>query len=119
MDELTEEQRKALEQSLRDLLHELPDAIARTAGGTATVELDQQSVGRLSRMDELQRQAMAKSGRRALELRLQQVRAALEAAERGDYGVCRACEEPIGFDRLVARPETPFCLECQQSRETR
>ena len=119
MNDLTEAQRRELAEALADLAEELPRALARTQEGTATVELDQQSVGRLSRMDEIQRQAMAKSGHRSLELRLQQVRAALATIERGEYGTCRVCEEPIGYPRLAAQPETPFCLECQGAREAK
>ena len=32
---------------------------------------------------------------------------------------CRRCEEPIGFRRLQARPETPLCVACQNQRERR
>lgn len=117
MDDLTEAQRDELAAALRELAAELPRALDLAAEGTATVELDPQSVGRLSRMDEMQRQAMAKSGRRSLELRLQHVRAALDALEDGTYGACRACEEPIGYARLRARPESGFCVACQGARE--
>ncbi len=119
MNELEPEQLERLAVQLRELERDLPRAIERAGAGTATVELDQQSVGRLSRMDELQRQAMAKSGRRSLELRLQLVRSALSALAAGEYGVCRECEEAIGYQRLSARPETPFCLPCQSEREAR
>lgn len=117
MEELTEAQREELATLLAGLESEIGEALERRKEGTATVELDQQSVGRLSRMDEMQRQAMAKSGRQSLEQRQQQVRAAVLALERGVYGTCRECEEPIGYARLKARPETPFCLECQGARE--
>ena len=117
MEDLTETQREELAADVRALLSTLTESLELSADGAATVELDQQSVGRLSRMDEMQRQAMAKSGRRSVELRLQQTRAAVAALDRGDYGACRACEEPIGYARLKARPETPFCLECQGARE--
>lgn len=117
MEELTQAQRDELAKDLVALLAELTRSLELTEDSVATVELDQQSVGRLSRMDEMQRQAMAKSGRRSLELRLQQVAAAVTSLEQGDYGMCRECEEPIGYARLKARPETPFCLDCQGARE--
>lgn len=117
MGQLTEAQRDELATALRVLAEELTRSLERSAEGAATVELDQQSVGRLSRMDEMQRQAVAKSSQRSIELRLQHVRAALETWERGTYGECRECEEPIGYARLKARPESPFCLECQGARE--
>lgn len=117
MDPLTTAQRDELASDLRQLTDELARSVELITEGTAPVELDQQSVGRLSRMEEMQRQAMAKSGRQSLEVRLQQVRAALLTLERDDYGDCRECEEPIGYARLKARPETPYCLECQGARE--
>jgi DnaK suppressor protein len=65
----------------------------------------------------LQQQAMTKASRSTLETKLLQVRASLEAHRKGVYGECRSCEEPIGYPRLKARPEAPFCLSCQNSRE--
>ena len=38
---------------------------------------------------------------------------------RGGYGFCRKCEEPIASKRLRARPEAPFCLECQRGADRR
>ena len=37
----------------------------------------------------------------------------------GEYGACLSCEEPVGYARLKARPETPFCIACQARRERR
>jgi DnaK suppressor protein len=77
-----------------------------------TVTLDQQSVGRLSRMDALQGHAMAL----ATEERREQARARIEAAlrriEAGEYGFCIKCEEEIDIRRLVLDPATPYCLTC-------
>lgn len=76
------------------------------------VELDQQSVGRLSRMDSLQVQAMAKAAdaRRAMELR--RIDAALERVEEGDYGYCVECGEEIEAKRLDVDPAAPRCAGC-------
>ncbi len=76
------------------------------------VELDQQSVGRLSRMDSLQVQAMAKAAdaRRAGELK--RIEAALIRVEDGDYGACVRCGEAIAVKRLGVDPATPFCADC-------
>ena len=101
-------------QALRD---EVADAIKSNALSTTTVELDQAKVGRLSRIDDLQRQQMAKANHRALELRLKMIDMALQAIDDGSYGDCRTCEEPIGFPRLRAKPETPFCIKCQSVRD--
>ena len=98
---------------------ELKDALLLATEASRPVELDQQSVGRLSRMDSLQQQAMAKNNRRSLELRLKQVVAALARHERGDYGSCLRCEEDISPKRLNAKPEAPFCRQCQSVQERR
>lgn len=94
------------------MLSEL-DAVDRAgAGDRSTVMLDQQSVGRLSRMDALQRQAMAQASRRRREAERQRIRAALGRIGSGEYGYCTDCGENIGPERLDADPATPRCLNC-------
>ena len=85
--------------------------------GAKPVELSE-PIGRLTRMDAIQQQMMTKASRETYQRKLRQVKVALEAMERDDYGYCRSCEEPIAFARLKARPETPFCLSCQDARES-
>jgi DnaK suppressor protein len=74
-------------------------------------------IGRLTRIDAIQMQAMAQVNRRQLEIRRQQVAAALNAFTAGTYGLCRHCKGPISLRRLEVLPETPFCMECQESFE--
>jgi len=76
------------------------------------VELDQQSVGRLSRMDSIQVQAMAKAAdaRRAQELR--RIEAALKRVDADEYGWCVACGEAIEPKRLEVDPAAPQCAVC-------
>ena len=68
-------------------------------------------------LEDLQGQALAKATRHAMQQQLAQCKAALQAVARDEYGLCRRCEEPIGFPRLQAKPESPFCLACQRSTE--
>lgn len=76
------------------------------------VELDQQSVGRLSRQDSLQMQAMMKAAdaRRATEIR--RIDAALKRLDDGEYGWCVECGEAIAPKRLEADPAAPRCAAC-------
>lgn len=112
----TEEQE--LRSDLARLQKELTAHEAATAVSSRPVDLAQ-PIGRVSRIDALQQQQLAKAQRDAARLRLQQVSAALSRLERGDYGECVSCGEEIDFLRLKARPESPFCLPCQSRRETR
>lgn len=116
-EELSAEQEEELRTDLRTLLKEHEATLAIESDATDTVDLDQ-PIGRLSRMDAIQQQKMAVEQRRRIELRRGQLRQALGWMEDGDYGTCRRCEEPIGFRRLKARPESAFCLGCRRSIET-
>lgn len=78
----------------------------------APVTLDQQSVGRLSRMDAMQVQAMAKAvdGRR--KLAMTQIDSALKRLDAGDFGYCVNCDEPIARKRLDLDPKVASCVKC-------
>ena len=115
-DELTQQQLEELGRDLKEERARLEEALEISKDGAKPVDLDE-PIGRLSRMDAIQQQQMTKANRRAYEQKLLQVGAALEKLDGGDYGDCRSCEEPIGFRRLKARPETPFCIECQEALE--
>ena len=82
----------------------------------APVTLDQQSVGRLSRMDAMQQQAMTAANRQRNKVRLHLVDAALKM-DPDEYGICKKCDEDIGYARLKVRPESPFCVTCQNKNE--
>ncbi|SER65643.1 RNA polymerase-binding transcription factor DksA [Streptomyces qinglanensis] len=47
---------------------------------------------------------------------LVEVDLALERLERGDYGRCTECGEPIPEERLSARPATTTCVRCATAR---
>jgi len=112
MDELTDEQVAELKQSLVVLRDELRQLLDATREGTRPVDLDE-PIGRLTRMDAMQQQSMSVANRRSHNLRLQLVNQALTAIERDEYGICRRCDDPIGYKRLTVRPESPFCIDCQ------
>ena len=76
------------------------------------VALDQQSVGRLSRMDSLQVQAMDKAQDAARQKKRLKIKAALKRLDAGDYGYCVSCDEPIGEKRLDLDPSVPLCISC-------
>ena len=61
-------------------------AVGREAADT--VELDQSRLGRLSRMDALQQQAMSQALNQRREIELQKISSALRRLESGDYGSC-------------------------------
>lgn len=104
----TEERRRSLEAELAALEAEE----ASTAADRRPVELDQQSVGRLSRMDALQVQAMASAQSRRRAQRRGQIRAALRLMDEGEYGWCQHCGEAIEARRLNFDAAAQLCIEC-------
>ena len=115
MVELTDEQREELWQDLLQLHQELCDLEDATREGARPVDLDQ-PIGRLSRMDAMQQQAMSAANRRRNKLRLQLVKSALKM-DPEEYGICKKCDDDIGYARLKIRPESPFCVNCQNKSE--
>jgi len=85
----------------------------------APVEIDQTKVGRLSRMDAMQQQAMARASARRTELERQRIWAALGRLRSGDYGYCVKCDEEIAEGRLRVDPATLLCIDCARTAETK
>ena len=99
---------------LRDELQALDNSGSEAAG---IVELDQARVGRLSRMDALQLQAMSQaSGRRRQQTRLA-IDAALKRIETGEFGICPECDEPVDPRRLQFDPTAKLCISCAEKGE--
>ena len=97
---------------IRARLAALEEENALGEQGQSIVQLDQQAVGRLSRMDALQGQAMAEAthARRAAERR--QLKAALRRIEAGMFGLCDDCGEEIAAKRLLFNPAITLCIAC-------
>ncbi|PZD93872.1 molecular chaperone DnaK [Paenibacillus sambharensis] len=51
------------------------------------------------------------------ELHLARIDEALEAMNKGEYGLCRSCGNPIPLERLQALPETLYCVEHSPQRD--
>ncbi|MGI9233644.1 MAG: TraR/DksA family transcriptional regulator [Woeseiaceae bacterium] len=96
---------------------ELEADAAVAEGSAAVVELDQSKVGRLSRMDAMQAQAMAQATRERRDATLRRVAAALKRIADDEYGICCECEEPINRKRLEFDPTVILCVDCASQTE--
>jgi len=85
---------------------------------TQIVELDQASVGRLSRMDAMQGQAMAIATNQRRVLELQLIEAALKRIDHDKYGYCLTCDEVIAEPRLKLDAAITLCIDCANKRES-
>jgi len=100
------------EAQLRGRLAELDSLEAANEEDRAVVVLDQQSVGRLSRMDALQNQAMAKETQRRRSQERARIAAALKRIQEDEYGWCAECGEAITPKRLDVDPMAMMCVKC-------
>jgi len=104
-------------QSLLRLREEL-EAVAETGEeSSAVVELDQSKVGRLSRMDAMQAQAMSQASGHRREAMLRGITAALQRIDDGAFGICRKCDQPINPKRLEFDPTVLLCIDCASQSE--
>lgn len=90
----------------------LQESSAATSDSRTPVTLDQQSVGRLSRMDALQVQAMAQAEEERRQHRLRLIAAALSRLDEGEYGYCMTCGKDIPEKRLAVDPAAAQCVDC-------
>ena len=103
---------KARLEDRRDELLHLTEA---GAGARKPVELDQTRVGRLSRMDALQSQAMSIETDRRRQVELRRIDVTLARMEGGEFGYCVQCGEPVALKRLEFDPTTPNCIACARA----
>lgn len=101
-----------IETALKRRLADLDEAAVQNERDRATVELDQTRVGRLSRMDAMQGQAMAAAQAERRRVERLRIESALARIGDGSYGECLRCGGDIAIERLRADPATPLCLSC-------
>ena len=116
-DDFSEQQLQEIKQSLLARYHSLQSQLAET-GESEVVELDQSRMGRLSRIDAIQRQQMAKKQRNRMKLELQEAATALRQLENcpQDFGYCEECDDLLPIQRILSRPETRYCVSCLRLR---
>lgn len=109
---MTAQKLKDARNRLLDLRKKLQETGDTAGDSTKPVELDQCVIGRLSRMDALQQQAMSVEQQRRRKEGIKRINAALNRIENDDYGWCRDCGEEINEKRLGIDPATLYCVRC-------
>ena len=97
---------------LSERRRELEEVSSLAAEARDPVALDQQSVGRLSRMDAMQQQAMSKATQAKRQADLTRIEAAERRLRDGEYGYCKECGDEIPDGRLAIDPMASSCVGC-------
>lgn len=108
---LTVDQLIDLELRIQEEIDHLQKDMDASAEEREAVSPDR-SIGRLSRLDAMQMQEVAKDAQRRREERLQLLEAARDRMDEGEYGNCEVCHEAIPWPRLEAQPEATRCGKC-------
>ena len=101
-----------MREKLYALRDELRSAAIASSESSQVVELDQARMGRLSRMDAMQAQAMSQASDRRREINLRKIATALKRIDNDNYGCCQSSEEPIDRRRLAFDPTATHCVAC-------
>ena len=112
MSHLTEVQIEDFREELERQLAKLEKSMTITDEALKPVELDQGAVGRLSRMDTLQNQSLARGLREREGVMLASIQGALRRLEAGTYSICTACGSQVAAERLFVFPESGTCARC-------
>ena len=111
---MTEEDARA---RLNARFAQIEEELALGAEMRAPVTLQQDTVGRLSRMDAIQQQQMAEAKRRRREAEQARIRAALERLDAGEWGWCLTCGDRIAEARLAHDPSVTQCVKCASGED--
>jgi DnaK suppressor protein len=116
---MSDEDRALCERYRQRLLREFDEIttmLEQSSANSAPVQLDQQSVGRLARMDAIQMQAMAQEAGRRYHTRKLRIERTLARMDEGEFGYCTDCGAPIGSGRLDVDPTFHQCIACASRR---
>ena len=102
---ILDDKRKSLIESARDTLasHEMDEVRAPDEVDQASTEYDQSFEYRMRDREKFL---------------LRKIEKALQRIEEGEYDLCESCGNPIGKKRLLARPETTYCIVCKEEQES-
>lgn len=109
---LGSDQRAELRAELERELARLDRTMTMSRDAARPVQLDQTSVGRLSRIDAMQNQQMSADLHSRNEARHAQITDALLRMDEGTYGTCARCAVSIPYGRLIVFPEARLCASC-------
>ncbi len=108
---------ESIKKKLLDLKSELEDWHETSHSARKPVMLDQTAVGRLSRMDAMQSQAMSLETKRRREIQIQRIIGALQRIEKDAFGYCLKCDENIDPKRLDFDLTAFLCIVCANASE--
>ncbi|MGM0572838.1 MAG: TraR/DksA family transcriptional regulator [Bacteroidota bacterium] len=70
------------------------------------------AIGRVSRMDAINNKSVTEAALRQAEEKLERLRHMQSRLDDPDFGYCTRCKKPIPAGRLMAMPQSSYCVQC-------
>lgn len=111
---MNDKQKEELKNKIKTEIENLGNQIKELEGTVEPVKPDA-AIGRLSRLDTMLNQGINKSSIAQSRQRILNLEDALNRLERDPFfGECEECGEDIPHARLLALPESKFCVHCAE-----
>jgi DnaK suppressor protein len=104
-------QKEKLASHIRKTIAELKNDIEAYRELTKPIAPDV-AIGRLTRMEAIGSKSINEAALNKARNKLSRLERTLRDIDDPDFGLCRECEEPIPFARLMAMPESNLCVVC-------
>jgi len=108
------EKRQKLRKQIIEKIADLKENIQSFELLTKPISPDS-AIGRLTRMEAINSKSINEAALNKSKLLLSKLEHALIMIDDPDFGLCRECEEPIPYARLMAIPETELCVQCAEN----
>ena len=111
---MTKEEKVKLVSYIKEKIEQLKKDIVSYKQLTRPIAPDD-AIGRLTRMEAISSKSINEDALRRAKQTLSKLERILKMADAPDFGLCRTCEEPIPFRRLMIVPESDLCVECSET----
>ena len=112
---LETEEREKLKDHIKKKIESLKEDIKYYRTLTQPISPDN-AIGRLTRMDAINSKSINEAALNKAKQTLSKIEGALTMINNPDFGLCRECEDPIPFARLMIVPESNLCVQCAGSK---
>ena len=111
---LENEKREKLKDHIKNKIDDLKEDIKSYQLSAQPVAPDN-AIGRLTRMEAINSRSINEAALNKSKQTLSKMERALIMTDDPDFGLCRECEEPIPFARLMIVPESGLCVQCAEA----
>ncbi len=108
------EKREKLKEHIKNKIEDLKKNIKSYQLISQPVSPDN-AIGRLTRMEAINSKSINEATLNTSKQTLVKMERALMMINDPDFGLCRECEEPIPFARLMIVPESNLCVQCAEA----